>query len=136
MAKRTIKLNLKLPAGIVATTELSDKVLAAAQAVIDSESSELLEAQQLAKELSAKGIKISAEELLSRKSKKRSVKRAPKAKGATPRKRIVLSNAKRKALIAELKNGETIASAAKKYGISTATVMNIKTAAGLTKKRS
>ena len=135
MAKRTIKLNLKLPAGVTATKELTDKVTAAAQAVIESETSELIEAQTLAKELSSKGITITAEELLSRK-KKRGPKTTVKVAGAAPRKRIVLSNAKRKALITELKGGAKIATAAKKYGISTATVMNIKTAAGLTKKRS
>jgi hypothetical protein len=37
--------------------------------------------------------------------------------------------------VGELKSGAKIAAAAKKYGISTATVMNIKAAAGLIKKR-
>lgn len=136
MAKRTIKLNLKLPSGIVATKALTDKVTAAAQAVIDSESSELLEAQQLAEELSSKGIKISATELLSRKRPARSAKRATKSSTGSVRKRVTLSEAQRAELVEELKGGIKIAAAAEKYGVSTATVMNIKTAAGLTKKRS
>lgn len=134
MAKRTIKLNLKLPSGVVATKELSDKVLKAAQAVIASETTELLEAQKLAKELSAKGISISAEELLKRKVKGSGAK-GKLGSGNAQRKRVVLSAAQREALIKELADGAKIAAAASKYGISTATVMNIKTAAGLTKKR-
>ena len=140
MAKRTIKINIKLPAGIAATKELTDKTSAAAQSVIDAAVGELAEAQKLSKELKARGVTISAEELLNhmepqkgrgRPTKKTSAK--PEAEGA--RKRVVLSDAQRKALIAELKAGATVAAAAESYGISTATVMNIKKAAGIVKKR-
>lgn len=140
MAKRTIKINLKLPAGVAATKELTDKVTAAAQTVIDAAVGEVAEAQKLAKELKARGVTITAEELLNRMEPKKGRGRpAKKANAATKttgaRKRVVLSPAQRKALIAELKAGAKISAAAKSYGISTATVMNIKTAAGLTKKR-
>ncbi len=135
MAKRTIKINIKLPAGVVATKELTDKATKAANDAITTAVDELAEAQALAKELADKGIRISAQELMTRKTTK---KRAGSTKGASadePRKRVVLTDAKRNALIADLKAGIKIAAAAEKYGVSTATVMNTKTAAGLTKKR-
>ncbi|WP_269523363.1 hypothetical protein [Coraliomargarita parva] len=134
MAKRTIKISIKLPTGISATKELEEKAQTAAEAAIASAVSELAEAHKLAKELADKGITISPEELMSR--KKTSAKRKSSGSSTEKRKRIVLSAAQRKSLIAELKAGAKIAEAADKYGISTATVMNIKTAAGLTKSRS
>lgn len=138
MAKRTIKINIKLPAGIIATPELIKKVTKAAEEAVDASTSDLIEAQKLAKELVKKGVQITAEEILARKSvtrKKTGSKASKKTSAAAPRKRVVLEPAQRKALIAELKSGAKIAAAAKKYGISTATVMNIKTSAGLTKAR-
>ncbi|MGC6455764.1 MAG: hypothetical protein ACON39_05970 [Coraliomargaritaceae bacterium] len=135
MAKRTIKLNIKLPAGVHATSKLEAKALAAAKAVIESEASVYQEAQKLAKQLSAKGIQITAEELIMRKtSGKRSASKKASGKKAV-RKRVVLSEAKRKTLISDIKKGEKTPALAAKYGVSTATVMNIKAAAGLTKKR-
>ena len=135
MAKRTIKLNIKLPAGVHATSELESKALAAAKAVIDSEAGAYKEAQKLAKQLSAKGIQITAEELILRKaSGKRSVSKKTSGNKSV-RKRIVLSAAKRKSLVADIKKGEKTPALSTKYGVSTATVMNIKAAAGLTKKR-
>ena len=136
MAKRTIKLNIKLPAGVHATSELESKALAAAKAVIHSEAGVYQEAQKLAKQLSAKGIQIIAEELIQRKTSGKSAKGSKKtpAKKAV-RKRVVLTDAKRKSLISDIKKGEKTPSLAAKYGVSTATVMNIKAAAGLTKKR-
>lgn len=134
MAKRTIKINLKLPTGVVATKELEAKATQAAQDAIASSVQELAEAQKLVKELASKGIQISATELLSRKTGKR--KTVTSQVGTkTTRKRVVLSDAKKAALIADLKAGAKVAASAEKYGISTATVMNLKTAAGLTKKR-
>ena len=137
MAKRTIKINIKLPSGVSATKELTDTATAAAKAAIDSAVQEIAEAQKMAKELERKGVSISAEELMSRMSGKPG--HAPKAKKAKAkggaRKRVVLTDAKREALVADLKAGIKIAEAAKKYGVSTATIMNVKSGAGLTKPR-
>lgn len=138
--KRTIKLNIKLPTGVPATKELTDKVISAAQAVIDLEAGEIAEARRLAKDLNAKGVKITAEELLSRMTSKKGRGRPAKTAGRSSvskgtRKRVVLSEAQRKTLITKLKAGAKIGEVAESYGISTATVMNIKRAAGLIKKR-
>lgn len=137
MAKRTIKINIKLPTGVIASSQLEAKATAAAKAVIDAESGAYVEALNLSRQLAAKGIQISAEELLKRKQKS-TRKTAATAKGTAKkvvRKRVVLSDAKRKAMITEMKNGAKTAVLSKKYDVSTATVMNIKSAAGLTKKR-
>ena len=135
MAKRTIKLNIKLPSGVQATPQLEAKVTAAANAVVEAESGDYLEAQKLAKELAGKGITISAEELLKRKASKSSSGTKKKTAKKATRKRTVLTDAKKKALVAEIKKGAKPPALAAKYGVSTATVMNIKAAAGLTKKR-
>ncbi len=142
MSKRTIKINIKLPAGVVATKELTEKATNAAKTVVDASIQDLAEVSALAKDLAKKGITISAEELLSRKSKsskstatktkKASKKASP---GAKKRTRVVLSDAQKQKLIADLKAGAKVSEASAKYGVSTATVMNIKTAAGLTKSR-
>lgn len=133
MAKRTIKINIKLPTGVTANEELVAKATKAANEAVSDAVGDLAEAQNLAKSLAAKGIQISAEELMQRKSGKAGPKAAAKKKGT--RKRVVLSDAKRKNLIADLKADMKIKDAEKKYGVSGATVMNIKTQAGLTKKR-
>ena len=135
MAKRTIKLNIKLPAGVYATRELESKALAAAKAVIQSEAGAYQEAHKLSKQLSAKGIQISAEELIKRKASGKSSKSNNAGSAKTVRKRVVLTDEKRKSLVGEIKKGAKTPALAEKYGVSTATVMNIKAAAGLTKKR-
>ncbi len=135
MAKRTIKINIKLPTGVDATSELEAKAAAAAKAVVDAQAGAYIEAQKLAKELSAKGIKITADELIKRKTAgKRTTSKKTATKKAT-RKRVVLTDAKRKSLITEIKGGAKTPALAAKYGVSTATVMNVKASAGLTKKR-
>ena len=126
-----IKINIKLPSGMPATDSLIKDATNAAKKVVEEASSSVME--ELAKELASRGIDISAGELLKRMSRTKT-KRAGKT-FKTPRKRVVLSGTKRKALIADLKAGMTIKNAAKKYGIATATVMGIKSKAGLTKKR-
>lgn len=133
MAKRTIKINIKLPTGVTANSELVAKATKAANDAVSDAVSDLVEAQELAKSLASKGISISPEELMRRKSGKSASKTA--AKKAGTRKRVVLSEAKRKSLLADLKADMKIKDAEKKYGVSGATVMNIKTKAGLTKKR-
>jgi hypothetical protein len=119
--KRTIKLNIKLPAGVPATKVLTDKVISAAQAVIDLEAGEIAEARRLAKDLNARGVKITAEELLSRMTSKKgrgrpakTVARSSVSKGT--RKRVVLSEAQRKTLISQLKAGAKIGEVARSYG--------------------
>lgn len=133
MAKRTIKINIKLPTGVTASKELVEKVTKAANDAVSDAVGDLVETQKLADSLAAKGIHISAEELMKRKTGKTGRKAATKKVGT--RKRVVLSDAKRKDLITDLKADMKIKDAEKKYGISGATVMAIKTKAGLTKKR-
>lgn len=135
MAKRTIKINIKLPAGVTASPALEAKANAAALAAIKSATKDMVALQKIAKDLSSKGIAITAQELLARK-KGSSAKKAPaKAKKGLTRKRVVLTAAQKKAMVAELKSGAKTAAMVKKYGVSIATVMNIKAAAKLTKKR-
>lgn len=133
MAKRTIKINIKLPAGVTANKELVTKATKAANDAVSDAVSDLVEAQKLARNLAAQGIQISAEELMQRKSGKPGRKASARKKGT--RKRVVLSDMKRKNLLTDLKAGMKIQDAEKKYGVSGATVMNIKAKAGLTKKR-
>jgi len=147
MAKRTIKINIKLPNGVAATKELTDAASNAAKSVIDSTVNQLAEAQKLAKDLAKKGIEITPEELMQRKksdgrrvakkASKTAAKKAAAKKSANKgsRKRVVLSDAQRAKLTEDLKGDMKIAEAAKKYGVSTATVMNVKTSAGLTKPK-
>lgn len=140
MAKRTIKINIKLPTGVTATDELVKEATKAAKAVVDSLSGELAQAQKMARELAKQGFTVSADELLKSKSGKSGKGgKGPKAAVKTPRKksartRVVLSDAQKAALADDLKKGMKINQAAGKYGVSPATVMNIKTAAGLTRK--
>ncbi len=118
-----------------ATDSLVKKATDAAKKVVESASGELIEAQKLARELSAKGIKISPEELMARKGKKATKSAKKKATKGRARKRVVLTDAQRKSLTADLQGGLKVSEAAKKYGVSEATVNNHKAAAGLTKKR-
>ncbi|MFU8848381.1 MAG: hypothetical protein ACNA77_06655 [Opitutales bacterium] len=135
MAKRTLKINIKLPTGITANKELEAKVTEAANAAVADAVKDLVETQKLADELAAKGIQISAQELLSRKSGTKGRKAPAKRSSAGPRKRVVLSDNAREKLIGDLKAGMKIRVAAEKYGVSTATVSGIKTKAGLIKKK-
>lgn len=135
MAKRTIKINLKLPAGVVATEELERKVTKAAKAVIDALSGELALAQKTARELSKQGFKLTAEDLLKSKVGKKvnSSSKTPAKKAA--RKRVVLNDAQKAALVEDLKKGMKANAVAAKHGVSTATVNKLKTAVGLTRKK-
>ena len=158
MPKRTIKLNLKLPSGVVATKELVDQATQAAKDVIDASAQDITEATRTAEDLARRGFDITADELLGRKKSSgggvkksatrkgaatksaakgvkgvKGAKKAKKAKKTGGRKRVVLSSEQKSALVNELKDGMKISEATKKYGVSTATVMNVKKAAGLTK---
>lgn len=133
MAKRTIKISIKLPSGLTANKELEDKATQAANAAVAEALEDLIETQKLADQLATQGIQISAEELISRKVRNKGAKSVAK-RSTGPRKRVVLSDSARGKLIEDLKTGMKIREAAEKYGISTATVSGIKTKAGLTKK--
>ena len=135
MAKRTIKLNIKLPAGITATPELEAKANAAANAAIKTAVKDMVALKKIASDLSKKGIDITAQELLARRKQAKGKKAITKSAKKTTRKRIVLTPAQKKSLVADLKKGTKTADVVKKYGVSIATVMNIKAAAKLTKKR-
>ena len=65
MAKRTIKLNIKLPAGITATPELEAKANAAANAAIKTAVKDMV-ALKRSQAIYQKGIDITAQELLAR----------------------------------------------------------------------
>ena len=133
MAKRTIKINIKLPAGVSASKELEAVASKVANDAVAAALSDLVETQKLAKQLAAQGIRISAEELMSRKTGKAAPKAVGKKTGT--RKRVVLSDSACEKLIADLKSGLKIREAAEKYGVSGATISSMKTKFGLTKKQ-
>lgn len=138
MATKNLKITVKVPHGIKSTDAIVKEATKAAQEVINK-SGELLALQ---KELAAKGLNFTIEELEAHRAKgkpaaKRKTTRKATAKKATKRKgkRKALTDADRKSIIEELKKGGTASATATKFGFSTATVNNIKRDAGLTKKR-
>ncbi len=137
MAKRTVKITIKLPRGVTATSDLVARATKAANDVVAESASELAAAQKLVDIMSKNGVKITLEEILSRKGKpgRAPTKAAAPKAASSSRKRVVLSDARKKALVAELKGGAKATEMAKKYGVSHATVMNLKRSAGLTKPR-
>lgn len=141
MAKRTIKINIKLPKGVIATRELTAKATKAANDAVAEASGALVEAQKLVDFMAKSGVRITVEEILTRKkgkaspSKKTARKATRKAAAKGKRTRVVLNDAKKQALLAELKDGAKATATAKKYGVSNATVMKMKREAGLTKPR-
>jgi len=141
MAKRTIKINIKLPKGVIATRELTAKATKAANEAVAEAANVLVEAQKLVDVMAKSGVRITVEEILSRKKGKATTSKKTARKGARKtatkgkRKRVILSDAKKQALLGELKDGAKAVAMAKKYGVSNATVMNMKRDAGLTKPR-
>lgn len=133
MAKRTIKISIKLPTGISASKELEEVATKAANDAVSEALGDFVETQKMAKKLAMEGFQISAEELMRRKVAKPGRKVAAKKKAI--RKRVVLSDAQRKKMAADLDAGMKIKEAMKKYGVSSATVMNVKSKAGLTNKQ-
>jgi hypothetical protein len=148
--KRTIKLNIKLPKGLYATSEMEAKVIEAANNAIKSFASGIEAARTAAADLQKKGFVISAEELLARRTggrkpiatKAAKATKATKSVKATPaaakktRKRVVLSSKQKDEIAAALKAGKATANAlAKQYGCSTATINLLKKERGLTKPR-
>lgn len=125
MANKSMKITVKAPRGLKSNDPIIDKATKAAQAVID-EASDLTDT---IKALQSKGINMSLSELLSRRSGS-----GKKAAGGTG-KRTVLTSAQKKQVEARLKSGATAAAVATEFGVSTATVNNIKRSAGLTKPR-
>ena len=134
---KTIKINIKLPKGVTATAALVNAATKAANEAVNAGLGDYKEALAISKELAKKGISMTADEVLQRRGKKRATKSAAAAKSGsgTGRKRVVLTDAQKKAAVAELKKGAKTAAVSKKFGVSSATVMNIKRAAGLTKAR-
>lgn len=125
MANKSIKLTVKAPRGLKSNDPIVAKATKAAQAVID-EASDLTET---VKALQAKGINMTISDLLSLRNT--SGKKASVSTG----KRTVLTAAQKKQVEARLKSGSTAAAVASEFGVSTATVNNIKRSAGLTKPR-
>lgn len=126
MSKKSMKLTVKAPRGLKPSDQIVVKATKAAQAVID-EASDLTDAL---KELQAKGVNITLSELLSRRGGGQ-----PTKTSSGRSKRTVLTAAQKKQVAADLKSGSTAAAVAEKFGVSTATVNNIKRSAGLTKPR-
>lgn len=140
MPKRTIKINLRLPSGLTATKDLVDRATKAAKDVVDESHNNLASAKKIADDLARQGIKMSPQEVLERKmgsgsggARKR--RRSAVRSGASKR-RGKLTPEARQALIDDLKQGAKINEAAKKHGVSSATVTNVKSAAGLTRGKS
>ncbi|MFP4259525.1 MAG: hypothetical protein ACLFS1_00430 [Opitutales bacterium] len=136
MAKRTLKINIKLPTGVSPTYSLINEATEAAKKVVDSAASDIIDAQKIVKDMSKRGIQMTVDEVLERKSGSKRGRTAPKKQGKGSRKRVVLTDEQRQALAEDLRNGMKIKDAQDKYGVSQATVTNIKSAEGLTKKRS
>jgi len=120
-----MKITVKAPRGLKSNDPIVVKATKAAQAVID-EASDLTET---VKALQAKGINMTLSDLLSLRNT--SGKKASSSSG----KRTVLTPAQKKQVEARLKSGATAAAVATEFGVSTATVNNIKRSAGLTKPR-
>jgi hypothetical protein len=137
MAKRTIKINIKLPVGVTATEELVKEATKAAKTVVDALSSDLAQAQKTARELAKQGFKVTAQDLLKSKTAKKAATAAkPKPAGKkSARTRIILTDGQKAAMAEELKKGMKLGAAAAKYGVSVATAMNVKKAAGLVRKK-
>lgn len=127
MANKSMKLTVKAPRGLKSNDPIVVKATKAAQAVID-EASDLTDT---IKALQAKGINMTLSELLSRRSADGTSKKAASGTG----KRTVLTSAQKKQVETRLKSGATAAVVASEFGVSTATVNNIKRSAGLTKPR-
>jgi len=125
MANKSMKITVKAPRGLKSNDPIVVKATKAAQAVID-EASDLTET---VKALQAKGINMTLSDLLSLRNT--SGKKASSSSG----KRTVLTPAQKKQVEARLKSGATAAAVATEFGVSTATVNNIKRSAGLTKPR-
>ena len=125
MATKSMKITVKAPRGLKNNDPIVAKATKAAQAVID----EVADLQDALKVLKAKGVNMTLQDLLSHRGGK------AKATKTGSGKRTVLTAAQRKQVISDLKGGATAAATASKFGVSTATVNNIKRSAGLTKSR-
>ncbi len=125
MSKKSMKITVKAPRGLKLNDPIVVKATQAAQAVID----EVSDLSETVKALQAKGINMTLSELLSRRGG--SAQKSP----ASRSKRTVLTAAQKKEVAAALKSGATAAAVADQFGVSTATVNNIKRSAGLTKPR-
>lgn len=128
--KASVNINVRVPGGVKVPKAVLSEAAKAAQAVIDSQ----ITFVALSKELAAKGISISADELARRSSGGTKVSKAKVGAGGK-RRRTVLSVAQRKEIISNLKGGATVGSQAKAFACSGQTVMNIKKAAGLVKAK-
>lgn len=127
--KQNLKLSIPLPAGVAVTAELQSKAEAAVKKVVN----ELGAYASHAAQFQALGYNVTATDLL-KLSRSKSTKGSPR-KAKANRGRVVLNDDQRKEITALLKSGSTSRAAAEKYGISTATVNNIKKEAGLVKGR-
>ncbi|QQL44973.1 hypothetical protein [Sulfuriroseicoccus oceanibius] len=133
MATKSLKITITVPHGIKSSDALVVQATKAAQDVID-ESGDLLALQ---KELAAKGLEFTLDELASRRTTaKKANNRAAAPKRAKKKgKRKKLTAADRAGIIEDLKAGATANATADKFGCSPASVNNIKREAGLTKPR-
>ncbi len=139
---KTVKIALRVPAGIKVANSVLAEATRAAQAILNEHN----QFAAISQELATKGITISPQELSKRASagkpaagspKRKSAARskAPAKKGGRKRRRTVLTDAQRSQLIAKLKAGATVAATAKEYKCSPQTVMTIKKKAGMVKAK-
>lgn len=125
MAKKIMKITVKAPRGLKSNDPIVVKATKAAQEVID----EVSDLTDTVKSLQAKGINMTLSELLSRRTGS-----SKKVSGGSG-KRTVLTEDQKNQVVVSLKSGSTAAVVATEFGVSTATVNNIKRSAGLTKPR-
>lgn len=133
MANKSMKITVKAPRGLKTNDPIVLKAQKAAQAVID-EASDLADTVKV---LQSKGINMTLSELLSLRNTSGKKVATPTAtgKGKGKGKRTVLTPAQKSQVEARLKSGATANAVAKEFGVSSATVNNIKRSAGLTKPR-
>ena len=137
------KITVKAPRGSKLDDGVVKKAQAAAQAVLDKFGG----LYKTVADLNAQGISITLEELLSRhggkakatrKARRKKIARKSKTtrkKSKGKERRTVLTAEQRKSLTEMLKAGATAGKVAVEFGVSPATVNNIKRAAGLTKSK-
>ncbi len=145
---KIVKLNILVPPGVKVANSVLVEATRAAQAIVSAHNQFAVISQDLA----AKGIDISPQELARRSGatnkvakavktvaatapKTSAAPKAPKAKSSGKRRRTVLSAAQRGQVVDMLKTGVTISATANSFKCSPQTVMIIKKAAGLVKKK-
>ena len=117
------------------TDSLVNDVNQAAEKVVASASKKVVKAQKIVDDMAKKGVTMTIEEVMERMGGTTTKRAATGGAKKGARKRVVLTDEQRAALIEDLKAGIKIKDAENKYGVSQATVTNIKKSQGLTKPK-